>query len=66
MRGVAWALELPRTDPGKGDRTKLVTRDDGGDANRVEPTMAELAGRKKGGSGDPRRASIPPSAARAP
>ena len=44
MRGVAWALDLPRDDPSKGDRTKLATRDDGGDANRVEPTMSELAG----------------------
>jgi hypothetical protein len=44
MRGVAWALDLPRSDPSKGDRTKLATRDDGGDANRVEPTMSELAG----------------------
>ena len=44
MRGVAWALNLPRDNPSKGDRTKLATRDDGGDANRVEPTMAELAG----------------------
>ena len=44
MRGVAWALDPPRDDLSKGDRTKLATRDDGGDANRVEPTMAELAG----------------------
>jgi hypothetical protein len=44
MRGVAWALDLPRDDPSKGDHTKLATRDDGGDANRVEPTMSELAG----------------------
>jgi hypothetical protein len=44
MRGAAWALDLPRDDPAKGDRTKLATRDDGGDANRVEPTMSELAG----------------------
>ena len=44
MRGVAWALDLPRDDPSKGDGSKLVTRDDGGEANRVEPTMADLAG----------------------
>jgi hypothetical protein len=44
MRGAAWALDLPRADASKGDRTKLITRDDGGDANRVEPTMSELAG----------------------
>ncbi len=44
MRGAAGALDLPRADPTKGDRTKLITRDDGGDANRVEPTMSELAG----------------------
>jgi hypothetical protein len=44
MRGAAWALDLPRADETRGDRTKLVTRDDGGDADRVEPTMSELAG----------------------
>jgi hypothetical protein len=44
LRGAASALDLPRDDPSKGDRTKLMTRDDGGDVNRVEPTMSELAG----------------------
>ncbi|HEY2517026.1 MAG TPA: hypothetical protein VGI39_39410 [Polyangiaceae bacterium] len=43
-RGVAWALDLPRSDPEAGDKTKLRTRDDGGDAGKVEPTMSELAG----------------------
>ncbi len=44
LRGTAWALDLPRDDAAKGDRTKLITRDDGGDVSRVEPTMSELAG----------------------
>ncbi len=44
MRGVTWALELPREDPTKGDGTKLITRDDGGDANKVEAALSELAG----------------------
>ena len=44
MRGVAWALDLPRSNPDAGDLTKLRTRDDGGDAGKVEPTMSELAG----------------------
>jgi hypothetical protein len=43
-RGVAWALELPRSDPAKGDGTRLVTRDDGGDPNRTEIALEELAG----------------------
>jgi hypothetical protein len=42
--GVAAALDLPRSDASQGDHTKLITRDDGGDANRVEPSMDELAG----------------------
>ena len=44
MRGVAWALELPRRDPSAADATKLSTRDDGGDPDRMATTMAELAG----------------------
>src|SRR5207244_4135237 len=40
MRGAARALDLPRADPSAGDRTKLVTRDDGGDTARVEPAMS--------------------------
>jgi hypothetical protein len=44
LRGAATALDLPRADASKGDRTKLVTRDDGGDVDRVEPTLSELAG----------------------
>jgi hypothetical protein len=43
-RGVAWALDLPRVDPAKGDATRLVTRDDGGDPNRTEIALEELAG----------------------
>ncbi len=44
MRGVAWALDLPRRNPTAGDATKLSTRDDAGDPERVVSTMAELAG----------------------
>jgi hypothetical protein len=47
MRGVAWALDLPRrdtSDTSAGDRTRLSIRDDGGDPARVAATMEELAG----------------------
>lgn len=44
MRGVAWALELPRPNPSAADGTRLSTRDDGGDPERVVSTMSELAG----------------------
>jgi hypothetical protein len=44
MRGAALALDLPRANPGGGDLTKLVTRDDAGDESRIEPAMSELAG----------------------
>ncbi len=43
-RGVAWALELPRSDPSAGDGTRLVTRDDTGDPDRVVDGLEELAG----------------------
>jgi hypothetical protein len=43
-RGVAWALDLPRTRPDAGDGTRLVTRDDGGDPERMIGGLEELAG----------------------
>ncbi len=43
-RGVAWALDLPRTQPDGGDGTRLVTRDDGGDPERMIGGLEELAG----------------------
>jgi hypothetical protein len=43
-RGVAWALDLPRTKPDGGDGTRLVTRDDGGDPARMTEGLEELAG----------------------
>jgi hypothetical protein len=43
-RGVAWALDLPRTDPQGGDGTRLVTRDDAGDPDRMAIGFEELAG----------------------
>ncbi len=42
-RGVAWALEIPRTRPGAGDDTRLVTRDDGGRRGQLESALEELA-----------------------
>ena len=43
-RGVAWALDLPRTNPDGGDGTRLITRDDGGDPARMVAGLEELAG----------------------
>ena len=43
-RGVAWALELPRTVQGAGDDTRLVTRDDGGRLDRIESVLDDAAG----------------------
>ncbi len=43
-RGVAWALDLPRSEPKGGDGTRLVTRDDAGDPERMEAGFEELAG----------------------
>ncbi len=42
-RGMAWALEIPRTKPGAGDDTKLVTRDDSGKRGQLEAELEELA-----------------------
>ncbi|MFO0679054.1 MAG: ABC transporter substrate-binding protein [Polyangiaceae bacterium] len=44
MRGVAWALGLPRATPDEGDRIRLVTRDDGGDPKSVEGVLDDMAG----------------------
>jgi hypothetical protein len=44
VRGLSWALELPRTDPTKGDAVRLVTRSDYGDSERTESALEELAG----------------------
>jgi hypothetical protein len=43
-RGAAWALDIPRTDPGSGDGVRLVTRDDEGDPTRMVAGFEELAG----------------------
>ncbi len=42
VRGVSWALDLPRTST--GDAVKLVTRDDAGDPTRTDAALEELAG----------------------
>ena len=44
MRGVAWGLELPRSDPNGGDQTRLVTRDDGGHSDQLEAVLDDLSG----------------------
>jgi hypothetical protein len=41
-RGIAWALELPRVTS-RGDGVRLLSRDDGGDASRVEAALDEVA-----------------------
>jgi hypothetical protein len=43
-RGMAWALELPRTDPKAGDEVRLVTRDAAGGADRLITSLEEIAG----------------------
>jgi hypothetical protein len=43
-RGVAWALNLPRSNPAAGDGTRLVTRDRGGSDDAIEPILEDLAG----------------------
>jgi hypothetical protein len=43
-RGVAWALDLPRSDPSAGDAIRVVTRDDAGDADRTLGSLEEIAG----------------------
>jgi hypothetical protein len=42
-RGIAWAMEIPRTRPGAGDDTRLVTRDDSGRRGQLESQLEELA-----------------------
>lgn len=42
-RGMAWALEIPRTRPGAGDDTRLITRDDSGKRGQLEAELEELA-----------------------
>lgn len=42
-RGVAWALDIPRTKAGSGDDTRLVTRDDSGRRGQLESQLEELA-----------------------
>lgn len=44
VRGVAWALELPRSNPSGGDQSRLVTRDDGGRADQLEAVLDDLSG----------------------
>ncbi|WP_394824107.1 ABC transporter substrate-binding protein [Pendulispora albinea] len=42
-RGAAWALDLPRAAKDSGDKSILVTRDDGGRADRIELVLDDLA-----------------------
>ncbi len=44
MRGVAWALDLPRVDPYGADGVRLVSQDDGGDAATADRALEELVG----------------------
>jgi hypothetical protein len=47
LRGVLWALDLARDERGTTphtDATRLVTRDDGGDAARLRLSLEEVAG----------------------
>ena len=45
LRGVLWALDIGRNDRGpKEGAIRLVTRDDGGDAERLRLGMEEVAG----------------------
>lgn len=44
VRGVSFALDLPRTDDRRGDEVRLLTREDGVDAAGTEAAMEELAG----------------------
>jgi hypothetical protein len=44
VRGMAWALELPRGDPSGGDRVRLVTRDDTGEPEQLISSLEEIAG----------------------
>ena len=44
MRGVAWALDLPRVDPFAADGVRLISEDDGGDAATADRALEELVG----------------------
>ena len=44
MRGIAWALDLPRIDPYAADGVRLVSQDDGGDAATADRALEELVG----------------------
>ena len=44
MRGLAWALDLPRIDPYAADSVRLVSQDDGGDPATAERALEELVG----------------------
>jgi hypothetical protein len=44
LRGLAWALDLPRVDPYGADGVRLVSQDDGGDAANAERALEELVG----------------------
>ena len=44
MRGLTWALDLPRIDPYAADGVRVVSQDDGGDAANAERGLEELVG----------------------
>ncbi|MCA9590420.1 MAG: hypothetical protein KC657_34190 [Myxococcales bacterium] len=44
VRGVSFALDLPRTTAARGDEVRLLTREDGVDALGTEAAMEELVG----------------------
>ena len=44
VRGVAWALELPRDHPEGGDQVRLVTHDDSGEPDELVASLEEMAG----------------------
>lgn len=63
-RGMAWALDLPRTDPHGGDGVRLVTRDDTGEPERLIQSLEEIAGRAPPSSS--RASAAPPPTAPSP
>lgn len=44
VRGISWALDLPRSEKSENDGVRLVTRSDYGDTERTEAALEELAG----------------------
>jgi hypothetical protein len=44
VRGMAWALDLPRADAGGGDGVRLVTHDDTGEPDGLVSSLEEMAG----------------------